>query len=84
MVFAAELSAKMLPFNQPAEVRELLNRYHLPTDARYSVSKVLSSLQLDKKRLRDSIDFILLQRMGQAIRKPISLKQLEERLRKNV
>lgn len=84
MVFAAELSANRLPFNQAAEVRVLLNRYHLPTEARYSVSKVLRSMQLDKKRLRDSIDFILLQRIGQAIRKPISLKRLEEQLRKNV
>ena len=84
MLFAARLSAPALDVETASALRDLLAQYGLPTEARFSGTKIIGSLRMDKKRVRDSIDFILLERLGQAIRKPIKLKLLEARLRKSL
>ena len=84
MMFAARLSAHFLKFDKEADLKTVLDRYELPTAATFSVSKVLRSMRLDKKRNQDSIDFVLLARIGKAMRKPISLTLLEQLLRKHV
>jgi len=80
MVFAARLSSREFEFDKLDELCALLDQYGLPTTAKFSVDKVMRSMRLDKKRSKNSIDFILLQRIGKAVRKPISLKLLEQLL----
>jgi len=78
MAFAARLSQQRTGFRQPQRVVDLLDRYGLPTDARYKKEKVLHLLAGDKKKEGDSIRFILLQRIGRALIEPIPLKELNE------
>lgn len=83
MMFAATLSTHFLKFNQQAALEAMLEQYNLPTAASYSVTKVLRSMRMDKKRAKDAIDFVLLKQIGKANRKPISLNLLEQLLRKH-
>ena len=84
MVFAGRLSARYLKFKNESDLMSVLERYELPVAATFSVDKVIRSMRMDKKRAQDAIDFVLLERIGKAKRKPISLTLLEQLLRQHV
>lgn len=66
MMFAAHLSEKMNAFTGLSSLGALLIKYGLPVEAGFSAVKVLQSLKMDKKRVRHSIDFVLLKQIGKA------------------
>jgi len=78
MVAACNLSEKIngLHFEDARRVVSLLAAYHLPVDIDTEHEKVFEVLKRDKKRHGDSIDFILLNRIGDAGVKSISLDTL--------
>jgi 3-dehydroquinate synthase len=80
MAFAANLSQKMMDFKGAPKLIALLQKYDLPVAADYSRKKVIEVLIGDKKRQGDSINFILLERIGKAVIKKISLEQLYKQL----
>lgn len=84
MMFAAYLSEKKLGFSGTEKLRELLINYDLPVEAGFSAQKVFRSLSMDKKRVKRSIDFILLSRIGRATIHPLSLTELASRLHQYV
>jgi 3-dehydroquinate synthase len=79
MTVASGLSSEINNF--PAAARErvvrLLQQYGLPTTLQTDKEKVFNILKMDKKRNSDEISFILLNRIGEAVIKPIPLNQLE-------
>lgn len=83
IVAACNLSEKInhLHFEDAQRVVRLLAKYHLPVDIETDHSKVFEVLKLDKKRADDQIHFVLLNKIGEAEAKPVSMKFIEEQIK---
>lgn len=83
MSSACNLSEQIngLHFSDAKRIIMLLARYHLPVDIETDHEKVFEVLKLDKKRTNDSINFILLNKIGEAVIKPIRLTELHQHLK---
>ncbi|HYH15028.1 MAG TPA: 3-dehydroquinate synthase [Flavisolibacter sp.] len=80
MAYAANLSQQITGFKQADRVVSLLDRYQLPTFAQFNKDKVIDALSKDKKKVKDSIQFILLQKIGKAVIQPIPIDQIYQSL----
>ena len=80
MNFADGLSGPMTGLKDLERIRNLLDRYGLPVEMKFDRDKVIAVLKMDKKKTKDGINFILLQKIGKAIIKQISIDQLYENL----
>lgn len=80
MMAACKLSEKLngLNSNETLKLNQLLRQYHLPIGFSFDKVKVWSLLKMDKKRVSNEMNFILLNKIGEAVIKPIPLAQLEE------
>lgn len=73
-VFSEQLSGLLLEEKQ--RIARLIEAYHLPVQLQSDGKEIESLFRMDKKREGDFIHFILLEKIGQAIIKPIQLKEL--------
>jgi 3-dehydroquinate synthase len=80
MTFATKLSGELLHFKEEKRVVQLLEKYDLPTDAKFNKSKVFHALKKDKKKQLNTMHFILLSRIGKAVITPIPIEQLKDSL----
>lgn len=80
MGFAARLSQHILNFRNAERVEEVLAQYALPSAATYDKDKVFAVLKGDKKKEKNFIHFILLERIGKGIVSPVFLQDLYEYL----
>ena len=85
MVSACTLSEKVanLHFDEAAKIVKLLARYQLPVDIETDIDRVFDVLKKDKKRTGDQINFVFLERIGNAYAKKIPVDYIRENL-KNV
>ena len=83
MVSACILSERFngLHFDEAKKVIQLLSRYHLPVDIEADHEKVFEVLKMDKKRAGDAINFILINKIGNAVIRPIPLVELHNYLK---
>ncbi len=72
--FSERLSG--LPLEDKERISCLIEAYHLPVQLQSSRHEIEQLFRMDKKREGDFIHFILLEKIGKAIIKPITLKQL--------
>ncbi|MFM6923877.1 MAG: 3-dehydroquinate synthase [Ferruginibacter sp.] len=86
MVAACNLSVQLnnLHADDAAKLVRLLARYHLPVDVETDHARVFEVLKMDKKRLGDGVQFILLHKIGHAEIKYISLTELEKHFKEIV
>jgi 3-dehydroquinate synthase len=79
MVLAAAVSVTkgLLDPGEAERIEKLLQNLKLPTHIETPGAQLLNALKKDKKRKGDRIDFVLLQRLGNAVVEEISLKELE-------
>ncbi|MER3463652.1 MAG: 3-dehydroquinate synthase [Chitinophagaceae bacterium] len=80
MTYAVSLSEQLKGFKQKERVVTLLEQYGLPTYARFNRDKVINVLRMDKKKEKDFINFILLEKVGKAVIEPILINKLYETL----
>jgi 3-dehydroquinate synthase len=82
MVLAEKISEEINNFYSDDKQRlmELLTRFQLPTFFEFDKQNVFAVLTKDKKRDGDTMNFILLNKIGEAVIQPISLTQLEDLL----
>lgn len=80
MAYATRLSGEMSGFKNSARVINLLEQYELPTLIKFNRNKVIKVLKMDKKKEKDSIHFILLEKIGKAYLQQLSINQLYENL----
>jgi len=82
MNMAAVLSEQLNGFSPDSKLRlqQLLTRYGLPVSYPYEKEKLLDLLKMDKKRRQNSIHFILLNRIGEAVVQPIAIDRLYQLL----
>ena len=83
MVTACILSEKIngLHFHDAERVVKLLAKYHLPVDIETDHKKVFDVLKMDKKREGENMQFVLLNKIGEAEAKPVSMQYLQENLK---
>ncbi len=77
MTYACLISEQLTGFRQTNKVVYVLEKYNLPTYASFNKQKVFDVLKLDKKREKKEMNYVVLEKIGKAVVKSISLKQLE-------
>jgi len=79
MVAASVLSEKINHFSREEKhrIEKLLHQYHLPIQLQFDKAKIWEVLKMDKKRVSNEMNFILLNKIGEAVVKPIPLNELE-------
>jgi shikimate kinase / 3-dehydroquinate synthase len=80
MVAACLISEEFTDFEHTERVIGVLKKYGLPTLAAFDPKEVMNVLRMDKKRVKDSINYILLNKIGQGVIKVIPIAQLEKLL----
>jgi len=78
ITYAANISRQLLQFKQVEAVTQVLQQYGLPTYAKFDKQKAMDVLKMDKKRERESIHYILLEKLGKGVIQSIPLQQLEQ------
>jgi 3-dehydroquinate synthase len=77
MVYASHISQQITGLKTALPVIELLEQYGLPTHLDFDAEKAFTILKMDKKRDRDTMNFILLEKVGSAVVKSIPLNLLQ-------
>jgi len=76
MTYASVISEKIAGFKEADRVAKLISQYDLPTYLEFDRKKVFDVLLMDKKREKNEINYVLLEKIGKGIIKPIPLSQL--------
>ena len=82
MSYAVQLSEQLIGFKDAAQVREVIQQYQLPVYGEYDMKKVLEILKMDKKRVDNSMNYILLEKIGKGVIQSIPMVQLTKILQK--
>jgi len=80
MVAASMISEELTNFKDTDRVIAVLKKYGLPTLAEFDAREVLNILRMDKKKEKDSMNYVLLNKIGQGVVKSIPIVQLEKLL----
>jgi 3-dehydroquinate synthase len=78
MAYACHISEKLAGFKETERVVSLITRYGLPAYMEFDRAKAFDILQKDKKKVKAAMNYVLLQKIGRGIVKPIPLNQLEK------
>lgn len=77
MTYACHISEQLTGFKQTERLTALLNKYGLPTYAKFDKVKAFDILQKDKKKTKSEISYVLLQKIGKGVVKNISMADLK-------
>jgi shikimate kinase / 3-dehydroquinate synthase len=80
MVAACMVSEQFTPFGDTDRVIATLKRYGLPTLAEFDTREVMNVLKMDKKKAGDSMNYVLLNKIGQGVVKQLPIVELEKLL----
>lgn len=80
MVFANNLSLSMgiLPVKEAERFKNLLTRFNLPVELELNKEIIFDAIKRDKKRNSDTIDFVLLEKIGSSKIVTIKIEELEK------
>ncbi|MBC7949024.1 MAG: 3-dehydroquinate synthase [Chitinophagaceae bacterium] len=78
MTYASMVSETVAGFKGAARVIGAISQYGLPTFVAFDKEKVFKVMTMDKKRERKEMNYVLLEKIGKGIVKPISVKRLEK------
>jgi len=73
MVAAAYLSASLLKFKDAGKIATLIVKYGLPAFYKYDAGKALENMRADKKRISKEIHYVLLEKIGKGVVKPLTM-----------
>lgn len=76
MIFASQLSEKLLRFKNHNRLVKTIEQYSLPTSLEFDRQKAFDVLRSDKKKEAEFMNFILLEKIGKARIEKIPLKDL--------
>ena len=80
MVAASLISEQYTHFKDTDRITAVLKRYGLPTTAEFNTKEVMEVLRMDKKKVMDSMNYVLLDKIGQACVKVIPIVELDKLL----
>jgi len=80
MVVACTLSEKLNNFKavEKERVTRLIKKYHLPAHYNFDSEKVWEILKMDKKRIGNEMNFVLLNKIGEAVIQRIPVTRLKD------
>lgn len=78
MVYAAHLSQEVTGFKDALRLINTIEQYGLPTHAQVDMQRALQNILMDKKRVREVVHFVLLEKIGKGVVEPIAIKKLEQ------
>ncbi|HLX93846.1 MAG TPA: 3-dehydroquinate synthase [Puia sp.] len=78
MVTACIISEHFLDFKDTSRVIATLDKYGLPTLAEFEPKRVFDMMKMDKKKVKQSINYVLLKTIGKAQTKTIPISDLEK------
>jgi 3-dehydroquinate synthase len=78
MAFASKVSASLTGFKDAGKVIRTLENYQLPIQMSFDKSSVFEVLKMDKKRERNEINYVLLEKIGKAVVKQLPIIKLEK------
>ena len=86
MIAACTISEHINGFSaeEKQQVISLFEKYQLPTKLQFDQTKIWQILKMDKKRAGNEMNFILLNKIGEAVIKSIPLDQLKELINKSL
>lgn len=77
MTYATIMSQQLVSLTAGESIIQLLQRYGLPTVVSFDADKAFKILLKDKKRSDDTIQYILIGKIGKGIIKPIRIEELK-------
>jgi 3-dehydroquinate synthase len=77
MVVACMISESFQNFKDTNRVVELIKKYGLPVHQSYNAKKVIDIMKSDKKKVKNVINYVLLQKIGKAVVQPIAIREVE-------
>jgi 3-dehydroquinate synthase len=80
MVAACMISEEFTSFKETDRVMSVLKKYGLPTLAEFDPKEVMAVLRMDKKKVKDAMNYILLNKIGQGVVKLIPINELDKLL----
>ena len=82
MVIACMISEKITGLDKAVteSIKKLLSQYHLPVQIKIDAQKTMEILKMDKKRNDETIDYILLKNIGQAVIQALPITVIENAL----
>lgn len=80
MAYAALLSEEIKGFRQTEELADVLSKYGLPTYTEFDTHKAFGILRKDKKKDKDNINYILLEKIGKGVIHSLPFGELEDTL----
>lgn len=80
MVAASMISEQFSSFKETNRIIATLKKYGLPTLAEFDTKEVMDVLRMDKKKVKDSMNYIVLNKIGQGAVKVIPINELDKLL----
>jgi 3-dehydroquinate synthase len=77
MTYACDISRQLTGFKETRRVVDVLEKYNLPTYASFDKSAAFDVLSKDKKKVRNEMSYVLLQKIGKGVVKSIPMDQLK-------
>ncbi len=86
MAAACTFSEEINNFDSTEKVRviKLIEKYQLPSAFHFDKQKIGALLKMDKKRVSSQMNYVLLNKIGEAVCKPLPMEQLENLISKNL
>jgi len=78
MVYAALISNQLLGFKHTNKLKKMIESYGLPTSIEFDKEKVFNILKMDKKREKETMNYILLEKIGKGVVKQIPIAEIEQ------
>lgn len=83
MAYAAKISAVLTGFSEVEKLTALLKKYHLPVQYDFDMGVAMKNMAKDKKKSGSGIHYVLLESIGKAVIKPLSMNEIENSLSRN-
>jgi 3-dehydroquinate synthase len=82
MVIACMISVQVTGLDKcvTEDLKKLLTKYHLPVKINIDTKKAMEVLRMDKKRVKDTIEYILLDKVGKGVVHPLPIDIIENAL----
>ena len=78
MVYAAKISQVLLGFTDTGILIETLKKYGLPISMRFDITHAMALMQKDKKKASKGMQYVLLNKLGNAVYVTVPMKSLEK------
>ena len=76
MVVAAHISEQYTGFTATEKLVSILKKYGLPAFLQFNAGKALQNMMSDKKRFKNEIHYVLLEKIGKAVVRPLTIDEI--------